>query len=68
VAKPGRPDEVINHEFTGRIALVSSFGRNRQCSFTSCIRAAATPVIFIDTGKIFGSTHRYREEIVSRLG
>jgi phosphoadenosine phosphosulfate reductase len=28
----------------------------------------ATPVIFIDTGKIFGSTHRYRDELVARLG
>ena len=26
------------------------------------------PVIFIDTGKIFGSTLRYRDEIVARLG
>ena len=28
----------------------------------------AVPVIFIDTGKIFGSTHRYRDEIVARSG
>ena len=28
----------------------------------------AIPVIFIDTGKIFGSTHRYRDEVVALLG
>jgi phosphoadenosine phosphosulfate reductase len=62
-------DDVINHEFKGRIALVSSFGAD---SVTLLHLAASVnpdvPVIFIDTGKIFGSTHRYRDELVARLG
>jgi phosphoadenosine phosphosulfate reductase len=62
-------DEVINHEFEGRIALVSSFGAE-SVALLHLVASVdkATPVIFIDTGKIFGSTHRYREEIVARLG
>lgn len=62
-------DELVNHEFAGRIALVSSFGAE-SAVLLHLVAAVqpATPVIFIDTGKVFGSTHRYREEIVSRLG
>lgn len=62
-------DEVINHEFAGRVALVSSFGADSVVllHLVATVKPA-TPVIFIDTGKIFGSTHRYRDEIVERLG
>ena len=62
-------DEVINDEFAGRVALVSSFGAD-SVALLHLVASVnrATPVIFIDTGKIFGSTHRYREEIVARLG
>ena len=62
-------DEVINHEFDGRITLVSSFGAESIVLLHLVASVdRATPVIFIDTGKIFGSTHRYREEVVARLG
>ena len=62
-------DEVIHHEFPGRVALVSSFGAESAVLLHLVASVdAATPVVFIDTGKIFGSTHRYREEIVARLG
>ncbi len=61
-------DDVINQEFAGQVALVSSFGAD---SVVLLHLAASVnpdvPVIFIDTGKIFGSTHRYREELVARL-
>jgi phosphoadenosine phosphosulfate reductase len=62
-------EDVIHHEFAGNIALVSSFGAEsvvllHMVASVDC----ATPVIFIDTGKIFGSTLRYRDEIVARLG
>ncbi len=61
--------EVIHDEFAGRIALVSSFGADSVV----LLHLAATvdpsiPVIFIDTGKIFGSTLRYRDALVERLG
>jgi phosphoadenosine phosphosulfate reductase len=62
-------EQVIKHEFPGRIALVSSFGAESVVLLHLIASIEpATPVIFIDTGKIFGSTHRYRNEIVTRLG
>ncbi|MBA3518300.1 MAG: phosphoadenylyl-sulfate reductase [Rhizobiales bacterium] len=62
-------DEVIHHEFPGGIALVSSFGAESSVLLHLVASVdRATPVIFVDTGKIFGSTHRYRDEIVARLG
>jgi len=62
-------DDLINREFAGAIALVSSFGAESVVLLHLVASVnPATPVVFIDTGKIFGSTHRYREEIVARLG
>src|SRR5687768_15998517 len=62
-------DEVIHRDFPGHVALVSSFGAH-SVALLHLVASVdpRTPVIFIDTGKIFGSTHRYREEIVGRLG
>jgi phosphoadenosine phosphosulfate reductase len=61
--------EMIRREFPGRIALVSSFGIEAAVllHMVSTIDAA-TPVIFLDTGKLFGETLRYRDELVRRLG
>ena len=59
---------MIRREFRGRIALVSSFGA--ESAVLLHLAAAidpAVPVIFVDTGKIFGSTHRFRDELVARL-
>jgi phosphoadenosine phosphosulfate reductase len=56
-------------EFRGHIALVSSFGADSVVLLHLAASVnPAVPVVFIDTGKIFGSTHRYREELVARLG
>jgi phosphoadenosine phosphosulfate reductase len=61
-------DEVIHREFPRRIALVSSFGADSVVLLHLVASVdPALPVIFIDTGKIFGSTHRYRDELVSLL-
>lgn len=61
-------DEIINHEFAGHVALVSSFGAESVVLLHLAASVQpAVPVVFIDTGKIFGSTHRYREELVERL-
>jgi phosphoadenosine phosphosulfate reductase len=61
-------DDAIHGEFAGGIALVSSFGAH-SVALLHLVASVdrSTPVIFIDTGKIFGSTHRYRAEVVDRL-
>lgn len=62
-------DQVISREFPGRIALVSSFGAESAVLLHLVASLERSlPVIFIDTGKMFGSTQRYREELVGRLG
>ena len=62
-------DEAIHNEFADHIALVSSFGADSVVLLHLVASVEpALPVIFIDTGKIFGSTHRYRDEIVALLG
>ena len=60
---------MIERVFPGRIALVSSFGSEAAVllHMVSGIDPA-TPVIFLDTGKLFGETLAYRERLVARLG
>ena len=60
---------MLETEFAGRIALVSSFGAEAAV----LLQIAAEidrhlPVIFLDTGKLFGETLRYRDQLVKRLG
>lgn len=62
-------DEIINHDFPGDVALVSSFGAESVVLLHLVASIdRGLPVIFIDTGKMFGSTLRYRDAIVARLG
>lgn len=59
----------IMDEFAGRIALVSSFGAQAAVLLHLVAEVdRATPVIFLDTGKLFGETRRYRETLVAHLG
>jgi phosphoadenosine phosphosulfate reductase len=60
---------LVEREFKGRIALVSSFG-TESAVLLQMVAAIdrATPVLFIDTGKLFGETLRYRDELVALLG
>jgi phosphoadenosine phosphosulfate reductase len=56
-------------EFPGRIALASSFGAESAV----LLHMASTidpglPVIFLNTGKLFDETLRYRDDLVARLG
>jgi phosphoadenosine phosphosulfate reductase len=58
----------IEREFAGHIALVSSFG----ASSAVLLHMAATidkrlPVIFLNTGKLFGETRRYRDTLIQHL-
>lgn len=60
---------MIRDEFPGRIALVSSFGAEAAVLLHMVSRIdPATPVIFLNTGKLFGETLRYRDALVARLG
>lgn len=59
----------LHRAFGGRIALVSSFGT--ESAVLLALAAEATPdfpVIFVNTGKMFGETLRYRDQLVKRLG
>lgn len=61
--------EVILRRHRGRIALVSSFGAEAAVLLHMVAQTdPATPVLFLDTGKLFGETHRYRAALVRRLG
>ncbi len=59
----------IELEFPGRIVLVSSFGAEAAVLLhrVACIDPSV-PVIFIDTGKIFGETLRYRDDLTALFG
>ena len=58
----------IEGEFPGRIALVSSFGSEAAVLLHMAAEIdRRLPVIFLDTGKLFGETLRYRDELVRRL-
>ncbi len=60
---------MIGREFPGRIALVSSFGAESAVLLDLVAGIdRATPVIFLDTGKLFPETLAYRDELVDRLG
>ena len=63
----GLLDTVITREFAGRIALVSSFGIESVVLLDLVARVDRdTPVIFIDTGKLFPETLAYRDRLVER--
>ncbi len=60
---------MIEKEFPGRIALVSSFGAESAVLLQMIAEIdPATPIIFLDTGKLFGETKRYRDQLRERLG
>ncbi|MBM3516449.1 MAG: phosphoadenylyl-sulfate reductase [Alphaproteobacteria bacterium] len=59
----------IRREFPGRIAVTSSFGAEAALLLALVAEVEpATPVLFLDTGKLFAETHAYREALVERLG
>ena len=60
---------MIERELEGRIALVSSFGSAAAVLLDMVSRIdRATPVLFLNTGKLFGETLKYRDHLVARLG
>jgi len=62
-------DEAVHRQFPGEIALVSSFGADSAVLLHLLAEVdKAVPVLFIDTGKLFGETRRHRDRLVERLG
>jgi phosphoadenosine phosphosulfate reductase len=61
--------DALLRRFPGRIALVSSFGAE-SAALLHMVAAVdrTTPVIFLDTGKLFVETLLYREALSKRLG
>ncbi len=60
---------VIRHEFPRRVALVSSFGAESALLLHLVAQIdPTTPVIFIDTGRLFAQTATYRDALIARLG
>ncbi len=60
---------MLEWEYSGRIALVSSFGAEAAILLNMVARIdPATPVLFIDSGKLFHETLTYRDILVRRLG
>jgi len=52
---------LLTDEFKGRLALVSSFGTEAALLIDMVAAIDPTvPIIFVDTGKMFGETLRYR--------
>lgn len=68
LAAPELLRHMIEREFAGRIAVVSSFGAESAVILTLVAAVdPATPVIFLDTGKHFHATLTYRDILVDRL-
>jgi phosphoadenosine phosphosulfate reductase len=62
-------ETMILDRYRGKIALVSSFGTESAILLHMIAEIdKTTPVLFLDTGKLFAETLVYRDEIVSQLG
>lgn len=70
----GVPPEVLlrammTEAFAGRICVVSSFGAEASVLLHMVAEIDPTvPVIFLNTGKLFGETLRYRDRLQTQLG
>ena len=59
----------VRELFPSRIAVATSFGAESAVLLhLVAVADPATPVLFVDTGKLFGETKRYRDALVGRLG
>jgi len=60
---------VLKEEFAGETAVVSSFGSESAVLLHLVAEIdPTTPVLFINTGKLFGETLRYRDRLQDQLG
>jgi phosphoadenosine phosphosulfate reductase len=60
---------MLQHEFKDEICVVSSFGAESAVLLHMVAQIdPTTPVIFLNTGKLFGETLRYRDRFQTLLG
>lgn len=60
---------LIEGEFRGRLAVVSSFGAESAVILAQVAEIdRRTPILFLDTGKLFDETLRYRDLLIAHLG
>jgi phosphoadenosine phosphosulfate reductase len=60
---------LIEREFCGRLAVVSSFGAESAVLLALIAEIdRGVPILFLDTGKLFGETLRYRDRLIATLG
>lgn len=60
---------LLRDEFDGRVAVVSSFGTESAVLLALAAEADPSfPVVFVNTGKLFGETLRYRDKLIAALG
>jgi phosphoadenosine phosphosulfate reductase len=66
---PSLLEVMIKKEFPGEIAVVSSFGAESAVLLHMVAEIDPTvPVLFLNTGKLFGETLRYRDRLQEKLG
>ena len=60
---------LIQHEFCGRLAVVSSFGAESAVLLALIAEIdRGVPILFLDTDKLFGETLCYRDRLIATLG
>ena len=59
----------VARDYAGRVALLSSFGAESSVLLHMLSEVAPdVPVLFLDTGKLFDETIRYRDQLVREFG
>lgn len=62
-------DLALKEEFAGKTAVISSFGAESAVLLHLVAEIdPATPILFLNTGKLFGETLRYRDRLQDVLG
>ena len=62
LAAPALLEHALRRWFPGEIAVVSSFGTESAVMLHMIAQVdPATPILFLDTDKLFGETLRYRD-------
>lgn len=61
--------DAIEREWVGKIAVLSSFGAEAAVGLHMIAQIdPATPVVFLDTGRLFAQTEQYQRELTEKLG